>query len=91
MLITERWDMRLTDREVLTALSKLEKPTSQPDIAEELGCSIRTLSRAIGRLRAKGYIETIGNGRNSPFESYKIHYDQLPESFRMGFPTQPTG
>ncbi|KAB2859954.1 MAG: winged helix-turn-helix transcriptional regulator, partial [Anaerolineae bacterium] len=75
MFITDRWDMRLTDREVITALSRLDKPTSQTDIAEDLGCSIRTLSRAIKRLRAKGYIEPIGDGHKTPFKGYTIHYD----------------
>lgn len=82
-MYTERWDMRLTDREVLIALSNLSKPTAQADIAESLGCTERTFSRALKRLRAKGYIAPIGDGRYLPYEGYTIFYEKLPDEIRM--------
>lgn len=86
-MLTERWDMRLTDLAVLKALSNLDKPTSQVAIAEGLGCHPITLNRAIQRLKAKGYVETIGDGRDKPYEGYTIYYDRLPESVRVEFQT----
>lgn len=90
-MVIDRWDMRLTDREVIITLSKLDKPMSQEQIAEEIGCTHRTLSRALKRLRAKGYISPIGEGRKTPYEGYTIFYDRLPESIRMELETEQPG
>lgn len=91
MFTLKRWDMRLTDREVLITLANLKEPTSQSDIAETLGCNHSTVARAIRRLKAKGYIQPIGDGRKTPYEGYRIFHERLPESIRVELETGQPG
>jgi biotin operon repressor len=62
-----RWDMRLTDREVLAALA-LGTPTSQRDLAVKFGCGTATITRSIRRLKLAGVIEAVRGGRRVPME-----------------------
>lgn len=71
--------MRLTEKEVLKAIGKLEKPASQQAIADSLDCARRTVQRAIRRLKDKGILEVVGDTNPA---IYQINRDCLPEELR---------
>lgn len=75
-----RWDVRLTEREVLRAIAHQDKPASQQDIADSLDCGRRTVQRAIKRLKDKGIVTVVGNSKPS---LYQVNTDQLPDAMRM--------
>jgi predicted transcriptional regulator len=75
-----RWDMRLTDREVLKAINGLDKPLSQEAIADSLDCGRRTVQRAIKRLKDNGILSVVGDTNPA---TYKINKDALPEALQQ--------
>lgn len=80
--IRVRWDMRLTDREVLRAIHRTAQPISQAEIADQLRCCERTVNRSVQRLRALGYLEVTGGGnRFSPY-TYNVNVEALPDDIR---------
>lgn len=76
-----RWDMRLTDREVLKLIHN-SKPMSQAAIAALLRCSERTVLRSVQRLEAAGYLEVVGRGNRYGPQRYDIHVEALPDDIR---------
>lgn len=75
-----RWDMRLTDREVLKAIRNLKKPASQEAIADELDCGRATVQRAIKRLKNQGVLSVVGDSKPSVYE---INTACLPEALQQ--------
>lgn len=79
-IITLRWDMRLTDKEVLQVLMTITEPVNHGRIAKRLDCAEITVRRSIGRLKSKQIISEVFRGRGRPSE-YIVHKDKLPEGF----------
>ena len=78
-MLGNRWNMRLTDREVIRAIARLERPCSQEEIADMLGCHRHTVMRSIRRLSK--VIIPQGSGSGRPF-TYAIVFDLLPDDLR---------
>jgi transcriptional antiterminator len=74
-----RWDMRLTDKEIIRAVAQLQRPCTQEELAQHLGCSRRTVIRSLKRL--KGVINAVGSGNGIPYR-YEIAYHLLPDDLR---------
>lgn len=80
MIQALRWDMRLTDREVLLIVH--DQPTiTWQQMSEHLGVDVRSIARCIRRLAQHGYISRERLPRNRV--RYHIAYDSLPESLRV--------
>jgi predicted transcriptional regulator len=77
-----RFDMKLTDRAVITALFRLAEPCNQVDIAKNLHCGVATVSRSVARLKKSGFLTVKGGGGyRSPYE-YEVNLDKLPDDLR---------
>lgn len=81
MMVNTRWDMRLTDKEVLKAINKMTEPLTQTELAERLDCSEMTVRRAIGRLREKKFITQERSNRRVAAR-YEINKENLPDEVR---------
>lgn len=80
--IAIRWDMRLTDREILRVVSQLKQPASFDEIAALADCSRTTVYNAMKRLSRKGIVTMIREtGRRYPAE-YKINLENVPDEVR---------
>lgn len=77
-----RWDMRLTDREVLKAIYRTAQPISQAEIANHLRCSERTVQRSVMRLQKMGYLTVLGGGNRFGPYRYNINIQVLPDDIR---------
>lgn len=74
-----RWDMRLTDKELLRYLASLKEPTSQKAIATALGCHENTVRKSIKRLDR--IITAHGYGNRIPYR-YSINRAELPDHLK---------
>lgn len=74
-----RWDMRLTDRELIRKIAVLEQPTNYQQLADMLGCNRSTVIRSLNRL--KHVVHKQRAGRRFPY-SFSINYAALPDDLR---------
>lgn len=81
MFTISRWDMRLTDREVLKAINRLQKPLNIVSLAEILDCSERTVRRSIKRMEERKILTHIRGGHRVPSE-YQVNLELVPEDVR---------
>lgn len=84
--VRRRWDVRLSEREVLKAIVSLEKPVSQRQIAESLDCGKATVERAIKRLKDKGILLVIGDTNPAV---YQVNHEVLTDSLKAEIASHP--
>jgi DNA-binding transcriptional regulator LsrR (DeoR family) len=78
--------VRLSEKEVLKAVVRLEKPASQQQIADSLDCGRATVQRAIKRLKDKGILSVIGDTNPAV---YQVNCEMLPETLKAEIAHRP--
>lgn len=73
--------MRLTDKQVLDVIARLDRPTPQQEIAALADCSLTTVKRAVRRLIKHKMLRVSGRGNRVPY-TYHICFDELPDDVR---------